>query len=199
MGADNAFTSCDLRILAEEAAKPIASSNADAVVSRRNVGPAVGRALAEGPVRPVGVVVIDIFAEDVVQMSAAGDEDAVGALAPRAGDPPLSAHHRHALTRCARYPATPAATNTRSAPPSHPTPSSPSADTGTPRQPTAPLSAQIRSPRTKKPQVSALRSPPDHNREPTQDTRPEPITGPYLTMSAPNRVIGACVTGLIVL
>ena len=62
VGADNAFTSCDLRILADEAPEPIASSNADAVVSRRDVGPAVGRFLAEGPVRPVGVVVIDIFA-----------------------------------------------------------------------------------------------------------------------------------------
>ena len=90
VGADNAFTSCDLRILADEAPEPIASSNADAVVSRRDVRPAVGRFLAEGPVRPVGVVVVDVFAEDVVQMSPAGDEDAVGALAPRAGYPPLA-------------------------------------------------------------------------------------------------------------
>jgi hypothetical protein len=37
-----------------------------------------------------GVVVIDIFAERVVQMSPSGDEDAAGALAPRAGDPPLA-------------------------------------------------------------------------------------------------------------
>jgi len=41
-------------------------------------------------VRPVGVVVIDVLAERVVQMSPAGDENAVGALAPRAGDPPLA-------------------------------------------------------------------------------------------------------------
>jgi len=90
VGAGNAVTSCDLGILVEEAAEPVVSSNADAVVSRRDVGSAVGRALAEGAVRPVGVVVIDVFAEDVVQMSPAGDEDAVGALAPRAGDPPLA-------------------------------------------------------------------------------------------------------------
>ena len=51
---------------------------------------AVGRFLAEGLVRPVGVVVIDILAEDVVQMSPAGDEDAVGALTPRASVPPLA-------------------------------------------------------------------------------------------------------------
>ena len=52
------------------------------------MSPAVGWLLAEGPVRPVGVVVIDVLAEEVVEMSPAGDEDAVGALAPRAGDPP---------------------------------------------------------------------------------------------------------------
>jgi hypothetical protein len=41
-------------------------------------------------VRSVGVVVIDVFAEDVVEMSPAGDEDSVGALAPGAGDPMLA-------------------------------------------------------------------------------------------------------------
>ena len=90
VGADNAFTSCDLRILVEEAAQPIASPDVDVDVGRRDVSPAVGWLLAEGPVRPVGVVVIDVFGEGVVQMSPASDEDAVGALAPRAGDPPLA-------------------------------------------------------------------------------------------------------------
>jgi hypothetical protein len=33
------------------------------------------------------VVVIDVFAEGVEEMSWAGDEDAIGALAPGAGDP----------------------------------------------------------------------------------------------------------------
>jgi hypothetical protein len=32
---------------------------------------------------------VDVFAEGVVQVSLAGDEDAVGALAPGAGDPAL--------------------------------------------------------------------------------------------------------------
>jgi hypothetical protein len=68
VGADNAFTSCDLRILVEEAARTVASPDADVVVGRRDVSPAVGWLLAEGPVRPVGVVVIDVFAERVVQM-----------------------------------------------------------------------------------------------------------------------------------
>ena len=90
VGADNAVTLCDLRILVDQAAEPVASADADVVVGRGDAGPAVGWSLAECPVRPVGVVVIDVFAEDAVEMSPAGDEDAVGALAPRAGDPPLA-------------------------------------------------------------------------------------------------------------
>jgi hypothetical protein len=49
-------------------------------------------------VRPVGVVVIDVFAEDVVEMPSAGDEDAVGALAAGAGDPPLAKSRSPAAT-----------------------------------------------------------------------------------------------------
>jgi len=101
VGAEIAVTPGDLRILVEEAAEPVASENADVVVGDRGVGPAVGWSLAEGPVRPVGVVVIDVFAEDVVEVSSAGDEDAVGALAPRAGDPPLADRVRpRRLDRC---------------------------------------------------------------------------------------------------
>src|ERR1035438_10846929 len=90
VGADNAVTSCDLRVLVDQAAEPVASSDADVVAGGREMGAAVGWLLAEGPVRPVGVVVIDVFAEDVAQMSPARDEDAVGALAPRGGDPALA-------------------------------------------------------------------------------------------------------------
>src|SRR5258708_25788409 len=90
VGADNAFTSCGLRILVDQSAEPGASPDADFVVGRREVSPAVGWLLAECPVRPVGVVVIDILAEDVVEMSPAGDQNAVGAPVPRAGDPPLA-------------------------------------------------------------------------------------------------------------
>jgi hypothetical protein len=64
----------------DQAAKSIVSSNAGVVVGRRREGPSVRWFLAEGPVRPVGVVAIDVFAEDVVEMSSAGDEDEVGTL-----------------------------------------------------------------------------------------------------------------------
>src|ERR1019366_5378426 len=69
VGADNAFPPCALQILVDQAAEPGASPDADFVLGRRHVSPAVGWLLAEGPVRPVGVVVIDILAEDVVEMS----------------------------------------------------------------------------------------------------------------------------------
>ena len=66
MSADNAATSRDLRILVEEAAEPVASENGDVIVGDRGVAGAVGWFLAEGPVRLVGgVVVIDVFADDV--------------------------------------------------------------------------------------------------------------------------------------
>src|ERR1017187_8998806 len=90
VGADNAVTSRDLRILVDQATEPVASSDADVVLRRRGGDLAVGWSLAEGPVRPVGVVVIDVFAKGVVEMSSAGDEDAVGALASGAGDPPFA-------------------------------------------------------------------------------------------------------------
>jgi len=90
VGADNAVTSRDLGILVYQAAEPVASSDADVVFGGRGGDLGVGRSLAEGPAGPMGVVVIDVFAERMVQVSPAGDEDAVGALASGAGDPPLA-------------------------------------------------------------------------------------------------------------
>jgi hypothetical protein len=49
-----------------------------------------GWTLAEGPLRPVDVAVIDVFAVGVVEMPSAGDEDSVSALAPGTGDPPFA-------------------------------------------------------------------------------------------------------------
>jgi len=87
VGAENTVTSRDLRIFVDQAAKPVMSPDAEVVVGRRDVSPADRWFLAEGPVRPAGVVVIDVFAEDVVQVSPAGDEDPVGAFAPRTAGP----------------------------------------------------------------------------------------------------------------
>jgi hypothetical protein len=52
----------------DEAAEPVASSEADGVVRGRHGDLGVGWLLAEGPVRPVGVVVINVFAEGVVEV-----------------------------------------------------------------------------------------------------------------------------------
>src|SRR2546429_9064332 len=52
VGADNAVTSRDLRILVDQATKPVTSSDADFIVSGRDGDLAVGWSLAEGPVRP---------------------------------------------------------------------------------------------------------------------------------------------------
>jgi hypothetical protein len=87
-GTENAVTSRDPRVLVEEAAEPVASLNAGVIVGWRGEGPSVRWFLAE--LRPAGVVVIDVFDEDVVEMSPARHEDAIGTLAPRAGDPPLA-------------------------------------------------------------------------------------------------------------
>src|ERR1017187_6753544 len=90
VGADNVVTSSDLRILVDQTAQPIASSDAYVVAGGCAVGSAVGWSLAEGPVRPVRVVVIDVVAEGAGEMSLAGDEGSVSALAPGAGDPPFA-------------------------------------------------------------------------------------------------------------
>jgi hypothetical protein len=74
----------------DQAAEPVASSDAGIVAHWRFVNLALGWSLAECPVRPVGVVVAGVFAEGLLKMSPAGDEDAVGALAPDGGDPPLA-------------------------------------------------------------------------------------------------------------
>jgi len=54
------------RVLVDRAAEPVASSGAHVVAGGLEMGPAVGWLLAEGPVRPAGVVVIDVSAERVV-------------------------------------------------------------------------------------------------------------------------------------
>src|ERR1700719_1842325 len=60
VGADNTVTSRDLRIFVDQAAKPVTSPDAEVVVGRCDVSPADRWFLAEGPVRPAGVVVIDV-------------------------------------------------------------------------------------------------------------------------------------------
>ena len=68
MGAENDFTSRDLRIPVEETARPVASPVADVVVGRHDGHPAVGWSLPGAG--PVDVVVIGILAEGAVEVPA---------------------------------------------------------------------------------------------------------------------------------
>jgi len=53
----------DLRKLVDQAAEPVASSDAEVVLRRRGKDLGPGWCLAERPMRPVGVVVVDVAAE----------------------------------------------------------------------------------------------------------------------------------------
>jgi hypothetical protein len=70
-------------------------SVAGGVSSDRSAGPklddlaAVGRALTEAAVGPVLVVVLDVFVEEVLQLSAAPDEGAVAASLTHVPRPPV--------------------------------------------------------------------------------------------------------------
>jgi hypothetical protein len=81
VGAENVFTSRDLRILVDETAQPVASSDPDDVAGRHEGDPCRRVVSGRGSGAGGGWLVMDVFAEDVVEMSPAGDEDAVGALA----------------------------------------------------------------------------------------------------------------------
>jgi hypothetical protein len=71
----------DLRVhvLVDHAAKSLTSAD-NGVACRPRCGSAAGRHLAEGSVRPVGVVVIDVDRECVVELAAVDDQDPVEEL-----------------------------------------------------------------------------------------------------------------------
>jgi hypothetical protein len=78
-GAENAVTSRD-REYSWRRPPRRSRLNAGVIVGWRGEGTSVRWFLAE--LRPAGVVVIDVFDEDVVEMSPARHEDAIGTLAP---------------------------------------------------------------------------------------------------------------------
>ena len=81
---------CDLRIrvLVDHATEPLTPTDNEVVGGRRPGSPG-GRGLAEGAVRPVGVVVIDVDSEHVVELAAVHDQDPIEELSAKAADPPL--------------------------------------------------------------------------------------------------------------
>ena len=87
MGAENPVTLCDLGIPTDQATKPVPVQNPDIGAWSRWIRTPSGRALLQGPVRPMHVVVIDVLAQDQSQVSFASDQHLVQALAAGAGDP----------------------------------------------------------------------------------------------------------------
>ena len=73
----------------DQAAEPVPAQNPDVCAQIRWMRTTGGRTLAQCPVRPVSVVVIDILIKDQPQVPLAGDQHLVQALAAGAGDPPL--------------------------------------------------------------------------------------------------------------
>jgi hypothetical protein len=90
VGAGNRVTSCDLDIFADQSAEPITPQNAHTGHFCGRVDAPGGRVLLQCPVRPVGVVVLDVLVQDQLQVPFAGDQRPVQALAAGAGNPSFS-------------------------------------------------------------------------------------------------------------
>ena len=73
---------CDLRIhvLVDHATKPSTPADNEVAGRRRRASSPCGRCLAEGAVRPVGVVMIYIDREYVFELAAVDDQDPVKQL-----------------------------------------------------------------------------------------------------------------------
>jgi hypothetical protein len=91
VGAEKVVRLCDLRIcvLVDQTAKPLTPVDNEVIGRRRRRGSPGGRCLAEGTVRPVGVVVVDVDREDEVELAAVDDQDPVEELPAEAADPSL--------------------------------------------------------------------------------------------------------------
>ena len=81
MGAGNPVTLCDLGIFVDQAAEPISPQNPDISAWGWCVRRSGGRILVECPVRPAGVVMVGVLAQDQPQVPFAGDQHPVQALA----------------------------------------------------------------------------------------------------------------------
>jgi hypothetical protein len=79
----------DLGVFVDQTAEPVPSRDPDIDAQGRRMLASGGRALEERPVRAMDVLVIDVLAQDQLQVPLAGDQHPVQALAPGAGDPPL--------------------------------------------------------------------------------------------------------------
>ena len=79
----------DLGVFVDETAETVPSQDAGICARSGRILALGGRALVERPVGAMDVVVIDVLAQDQLQVSLAGDQHPVQALAPGAGYPSL--------------------------------------------------------------------------------------------------------------
>jgi len=87
VGAEYCVTSCDLGVFVDQAAEPVPPQNPDTCACGGRTLASGGRVLVQRPVRPMGVVMVGVLAENRLQVPFAGDQHPVQALAPCAGDP----------------------------------------------------------------------------------------------------------------
>jgi hypothetical protein len=80
VGAENPVTSCDVHVLVQQAAEPVASQRSDGRAGGWR-SDACGRALMQRSVRTVHVVVLDILAQHCSEVARSGDQEVVEAFA----------------------------------------------------------------------------------------------------------------------
>ena len=103
MGAEYYVTSCDLGVFVDQAAEPVPPQNPDTCLYCGRILAPGGRILVQRPVWPMRIVVTGVLAEDQPQMTLAGDQHPVQALAAGTGDPAfgysVTPHHQLRLIR----------------------------------------------------------------------------------------------------
>src|SRR4029450_10351396 len=83
--------SCSWSVLVEKAAEQVASMHSSpvVVVEERRRGGWIWRVELECPMRAVGVVVLDVHTQDLLQVPSADDQQPVQAFGADGADPPL--------------------------------------------------------------------------------------------------------------
>jgi hypothetical protein len=89
VGAGNCVALYGLGILVDQAAETVSAQNPDICSRGRRMRAPGWRALPQGPMRPVSVVVIDVLPENEAEMPFSCDQEPVQAFAACAGDPPF--------------------------------------------------------------------------------------------------------------
>ena len=87
VGAEYPVTSRDLGIFVDQAAESVAPQDPGGRAHSGRMLTLIWRSLAQRPVRPVRIEVLDVLAQDQAQVPLAGDQHPVQALTACAGNP----------------------------------------------------------------------------------------------------------------